>query len=172
LRLLFNFFIELAWLRRAPQDLPASPVLLVLVVLFGLAAGLLLAMTAGVRLGSGLVQTVLDIGLMLGALAVALRLIGRPARFLQTATALIGVDTLITLMALLPVGLARPVETENGLLALAGLLFMLLIAWSVLAIGHILRHAFELALFQGMAIAVGFDLLSFVIIGGIVDAAG
>ncbi|NEX16149.1 MAG: hypothetical protein C1943_05815 [Halochromatium sp.] len=168
---IINFFIDLALLRRAPQDLPASAALLLLVLAAGLVAGLLLALTAGVGLGSGLLQSLLDLGLMLGALSLALRLLERSQRFLQTATALLGVDTLITLMALLPVGLARPVDTESGLLALAGLLFMLLVAWSVLATGHILRHAFGLTLMQGAAIAIGFDLLSFVIVGGIVDSA-
>jgi hypothetical protein len=169
---ILNFFIDLALLRRAPQDLPASPVLLLLVLVAGFGAGLLLALTAGVGIGSGLVQSLLDLGLMLGAVSVALRVLERRERFLQTATALVGVDTLITLMALLPVGLARPVDSESGLLALAGLLFLLLVAWSVLATGHILRHAFGVTLLQGAAIAIGFDLLSFVVVGGIVDAAG
>lgn len=169
---IFNFFVELALLRRAPQDLPPSQALLFLVLMVGLCAGLLLAMTAGVGLASGLLQSLLDLALMLGALSLALRLLERRERFLQTATALVGVDTLITLMALLPVGLARPVDRDSGLLALAGLLFLLLVAWSVLAIGHILRHAFGLTLLQGAAIAIGFDLLSFLIISGIVDGAG
>jgi hypothetical protein len=169
LLVIINFFIELALLRRAPQDLPASSALLALVLVVGLASGLLLAMTAGVGLASGLVQSLLDLGLMLAALSVGLRLVGHPGRFLQTATALIGVDTLITLIALLPVGLARPSDAESSLLALAGMLFLLLVAWSVLAIGHILRHAFGLTLLQGAAIAIGFDLLSFVIVGGIAD---
>jgi hypothetical protein len=169
---IINFFIELALLRRAPQDLPASSVLLLLTALAGLCAGLLLGLTAGVGLASGLLQSLLDLALLLGALAVALRQIGHPMRFLQTATALMGVDILISLLALLPVGLARPVDSESGVLALAGLLFMVLVAWSVLATGHILRHAFGISLLQGAAIAIGFDMLSFVIIGGIIDSLG
>jgi hypothetical protein len=172
LRVIINFFIELALLRRAPQDLPASQALLLIVLVVGVAAGLLLAMTAGVGLASGIVQSLLDLGLMLGALWLALQFVAHRERFVQTATALTGIDTLITLMALLPVGLARPADADSGLLALAGLLFLLLVAWSVLATGHILRHAFGLTLVQGAAIAIGFDLLSFVIVGGIVDTLG
>ncbi|WP_242519309.1 hypothetical protein [Halochromatium roseum] len=168
---IINFFIDLALLRRAPQDLPASPALLLLVLLVGLGAGSLLAITAGVDLGDGLLQSLLDLALTLGALSLALRLVERQQRFLQTATALVGVDTLITLLALLPVGMARPVDSESGLLALAGVLFLLLVVWSVLAVGHILRHAFSLSLLQGAAIAIGFDLLSFVIVGGVIDGA-
>jgi hypothetical protein len=172
LLVIINFFIELALLRRAPQDLPASQVLLAIVLFVGIGAGLLLAMTAGVGLASGLVQSLLDLGLMLAALWLALRFVAHGERFVQTATSLIGLDTLITLMALLPVGLARPADADSGLLALAGLLFLMLVAWSVLATGHILRHAFGLTLVQGAAIAIGFDLLSFVIVGGIVDTVG
>ncbi|MEA3642150.1 MAG: hypothetical protein VBE63_19740 [Lamprobacter sp.] len=167
-----NFFIDLALLRRAPQDLPASSALLLLLLVAGLGAGLLLGLTAGVGLGNGLLQSLLDLGLMLGTLWAALGLLERRERFVQTATALLGVDTLITLIALLPIGLARPLDAESGLLALAGLLFLMLVAWSVLATGHILRHAFDLTLLQGAAIAIGFDLLSFVIVGGLVEAAG
>lgn len=169
---IINFFIELALLRRAPQDLPASGALLLLVLVVGVGAGLLLALTAGVGIGSGLLQSLFDLALMLGALSLALRLLKRRERFLQTATALVGVDTLITLMALLPVGLARPVDSDSGLLALSGLLFLLLVAWSVIATGHILRHAFGLTLLQGAAIAVGFDMLSFVIVGSVIEGAG
>ncbi|MFP4062562.1 MAG: hypothetical protein ACLFNA_07240 [Halochromatium sp.] len=169
---IINFFIELALLRRAPQELPASRVLFSLLLVVGLGAGLLLALTAGVGLASGLLQNLLDLTLMLGALWVALSLCERRARFLQTATALLGVDSLITLLALLPVGLARPENAESGLLALAGLLFLLLVVWSIAAAGHILRHAFEVTLLQGAAIAIGFDVLSFVIVGGLAEGAG
>lgn len=169
---IINFFIELALLRRAPQELPASPALFSVVLVVGLGAGLLLALTAEAGLGSALLQSLLDLALMLGALWVALSLLERRARFLQTATALIGVDTLITLLALLPAGLAQPVNAESGLLALAGMLFLLLVVWSILAAGHILRHAFALTLPQGVAIAVGFDLLSFMIVSGLIDGAG
>jgi hypothetical protein len=172
LLVIINFFIELALLRRAPQELPASTALLGMVLIVGLGAGLLLGVTAGVGFASGLLQSLLDLSLMLGALAAALRLLRLGARFLQTATALVGVDILITLLALFPVGLARPTDADSGLLALAGLMFLLLVAWSVLATGHILRHAFGLTLLQGAAIAIGFDLLSFVLIGGIVDTVG
>lgn len=171
LLVIINFFIDLALLRRAPQDLPSSSALLLMVLAAGLLAGLLLAVTAGAGVGIGLLQSILDLALMLAALSLALRWMGRPQRYLQTATALIGVDTLISLMALLPVGLARPVDADSGLLALAGLLFLMLVGWSVLATGHILRHAFSLTLVQGAAIAIAFDLLSFVVVGGVVDSA-
>jgi hypothetical protein len=60
-------------------------------------------------------------------------------------------------LALVPVGLL-PADTESQGAVLGGLLFMALIGWSVLVTGHILRHAFDIALAQGVAIAVAYDV--------------
>lgn len=165
-----HYFVELCLLRRNPQDLPASNGLAALVIGVGLLGGLLLSITAGGSLFSGLVQTALDFGLMLGVLYLAMRALDKTPRFLQTATALVGADTLIGLLALVPVGLLGPELEESPMLMLAGLMFLALVVWSVIIAGHILRHAFEIRLGQGVAIAITFDLLSFLIIGGLVSA--
>jgi hypothetical protein len=41
----------------------------------------------------------------------------------------------------------------------------------VLIAAHILRHAFDIKLMQGAVIAVAFDILSFVIVGGVTQGA-
>ncbi|KAA6185197.1 hypothetical protein F2Q65_09830 [Thiohalocapsa marina] len=164
---ILHFFVELCLLRRRPQDLPGSRALLGLVVLAALLGGMLLAITAGASVMAGLAQTALDILLLLGALHLGLKLLNRQPRFLQTATSLLGADTLIGVVALLPVGLAAPGTDAGGQLMLAGLLFLGLVVWSVLVAAHILRHALEIRLAQGAAIAVAFDILSFMLIGGL-----
>ncbi len=167
---LVYFFIELCLLRRNPQDLPASGALFGLVLAVALLGGLLLAVTAGASLVGGLAQTLLNLLLMLGVLHVALKALNRQARYLQTATALVGADALIGFVALLPVSLARPATTaaEPGAdVLLAGLMFLMLVGWSVLVVGHILRHAFGLSLAQGVIIAIAFDVFSFVIISAL-----
>jgi hypothetical protein len=168
---IFNFFLDLALLRRAPQDLPASSVLFALVLLVALLGGILLAITAGAPVMVGSVQTVLDFDLILGALYLTLNVVKRPSRFLQAATALIGTETLIGLLALLPVSLATPAGGDTGLLAMAGLMFLGLVGWSVVISGHILRHTFSITLMQGVAIAIGFDLLSFVVVGAMTEGS-
>ena len=161
------FFVDLCLLRRRPQDLPASSALLALVLGAALLGGMLLSSAAGASLAIGFGQTALDLLLMLGALHLALKLLDKRERFIQTATSLVGAETLIGLAALLPVGLAGPNAQESAQLLLAGLLFMALVAWSVLVTAHILRHAFDISLMQGAAIAVAFDILSFVLVGGL-----
>lgn len=162
-----HFFLELCLLRRKPQDLPASAALLAMVLSAGLLGGVLLSVTAGAALWEGAGQTALDFLLMLGALHVALKITGKLPRFVQTATALVGADTLIGLLALLPVGLASPTIEDSPRLLMAGLMFMALVAWSVLITAHILRHAFDIKLMQGAMIAVAFDIFSFMIVGAL-----
>lgn len=162
-----HFFIDLTLLRRAPQDLPASQALLGVVVLAALCASLLLSGSAGVGIGLGLLQAVLDLALMLGALYVALNWLKRAPRFLQTGTALVGADTLIGLLALLPLGLVGATAEDSSAFALGALLFLGLVVWSVLVAGHILRHAVGVSLLQGAGIAIGYKLLALMLIGAI-----
>ncbi|MGD9298286.1 hypothetical protein [Thiohalocapsa sp.] len=166
---LVHFFIELCLLRRNPQDLPASGALFGVVLAAAVLGGLLLSVTAGASLAAGFTQTLLDLLLMLGVLHLALKALNKQTRYLQTATSLVGADVVIGLVALLPVSLAAPAAgAEPGPDALiAGLLFLALVGWSVLVVGHILRHAFDLSLAQGVVIAIAFDVFSFVVISAV-----
>ncbi len=168
------FFIDLCVLRRKPQDLPASPALFGIVLGVALLGGLLLSVTAGASLVTGLGQTLLDLLLMLGVLHLALKALNKQARYLQAATALVGADVVIGLVALLPVSLVRPVvvgaEPGSDML-IAGLLFLALVAWSVLVVGHILRHTFDLTLAQGVVIAIAFDVGNYFVISALTQGA-
>lgn len=159
-----HFFIELSLLQRKPQDLPASPVLLALMLGVGLLGGVLLSITAGANLWASIGQKSLDLLLMLGALHLGLKLTGKLPRFLQTATALVGADTII-------VGLAGPNASDSEQLVLAGLMIIALLAWSVAIGAHILRNAFDIKLIQGAIIVVVFYSLSFLLVGGLTQGA-
>ena len=84
---LFRFFVELALLRRGPQDLPASPVLLALLaglnVVVGAANGTDLFGGARAAFGANLLDLLLSM-LLLFAL---LQFKGHLARWQQTAMA-------------------------------------------------------------------------------------
>lgn len=162
---ILHFFIELSMLRRKPQDLPTSPVLLALVLVAGMLGGILLSVTAGAAWSAGIGQTALDLLLMLGALHLGLKLTNRLPRFVQTATALVGADTLVGVVALVPVGLVGPSVEDSQQLVVPGLMFIVLVAWSVVIAAHILRHAFDIKMAQGAVIAIAFDIVSFLIVG-------
>lgn len=159
---LIAFFLALCLLRRAPQDLPASPALFALTLLGQLLIGMLLVRVVGLPLGLGLVQELVDTAFMLLALYLGLALAGHPARLLQAGTALLGVGVVLGLIIAVPLGLLPEDETVPAppLLALA---VLGIIAWSVLVTGHIIRHAFELRLSQGAVIALAYFMTSYLL---------
>jgi hypothetical protein len=157
---LIKFFVELCLLRRPPQDLPASETLLGLVLIADLAVGLLVGITAGLSWLTSLLQGVAEILLMMTALYVALTQLKRRARFLQSATALLGSGALLGLVAIPPLSLNPTGSQESDLAALGAFLLLGLVIWGLLVTAHILRHAFSITLGQGAAIAVAFQIVT------------
>ena len=157
---LLQFFWELVLLRRAPQDLPASQALLLLMVIANILVG-----TLGAAANLGGVQVAFAASLfdaaIIGALLYgALRLAGRTARFMQTATALFGVGALFGLTMLLAMLLSTALRIE----AIAPFVVLGLLAWVHVALGHVLRHALEMELWAGIAVAVGFTVVGIVLV--------
>jgi hypothetical protein len=167
LQALILFFAELCALRRTPQELPASEVLLAVVALAGFVVGLMVGLVAGLPIGSSLFQTFAEIALTLAALFTALRLMGLQARFTQSATALLGSGALIGVIALIPLSFNPTGSEETDLAALGALLLLVLFVWSVVVTGHILRHTFRISLGQGAAIAVAFKLGMVLVVGAL-----
>ncbi len=163
---LIQFFVELCLLRKAPQDLPASSALLGTVLVVDLLAGMLLGsavgLSAGLTLAEGLVEVIFTLALLYGAL----QMLNRLPRFQQTATALLGAGALLGVLGMIPLSLL-PTGAQNAQSGVAALLFLLLIGWSILVTGHILRHAFDLRLGQGVVIAVFYNLLAYSLVSGL-----
>lgn len=163
---LARIFVNIALLRRGPQDLPASGFLL----------GVLLLVSGLVNLGVAFAFE-LDVGLMLGrfVLAAALSLIltiavlsiaSRPQRFLQTATAMIGAELVTVPFGLLLFILAKPygnfTEHPEWLQFLDGLYE----AWNIVIAGYIYRMALERSLFVGVLVAFACEIIVVLAIQG------
>jgi hypothetical protein len=73
-------------------------------------------------------------------------------------------------MVLVPLGMA-PSGEDAELRGLSALLFMALLAWSVLVTGHILRLTLDLTLVQGALIAVAYNLLAYTLLGALFTGA-
>ena len=160
---LIKFFVELALLRRRPQDLPASPVLLllfaVLNVVLGAANGAKLFGGFGNALGANLIDLLFSM-LVLFAL---LQIRGHPRRWLQTTSAFLGLGVLAgILMTLVQI----PVEAV-GTPGSVALLNLVLIIWLHLALGGVLRHALEVPLALGVVIVLAYTVMSFTLIARI-----
>jgi hypothetical protein len=154
LRLIFAF-VEIMLHRRGPEHLPAAGFLFGTVLLVSLAVEL-----AALRLSAvverPLLLTLVDTALDLVFVWAVLRLFDRERRFKQTATALLGADTLLNLLSL-PLVLWN--QSLEGATAPA-LLFLLLAIWSIDIAGFILSRTLERPYALGVAIMLGYVLLS------------
>lgn len=170
LKRLVSYFAELCFLRAAPQDLSASGLMFGLTFGVNLAVTLLLVASTEADRLTALWQSLLDTALMLGALYLVLRAKAWAGRFVQTSTALLGSSALLGLLTLPMVQLGRGPTDSIATVAAAWLLVVVL-AWSMLVMGHILRHALELRLGQGVLIAVAFSMVTYVLINAVFPVA-
>lgn len=164
---LILFFVELCTLRRAPQDLPASGILLGIALAADLFAGMLVGVTADIHWWTSLLQGFVEIAAMLIALYAALNLMNMTARFLQSATALLGSGALLGLLALLPLSVNSSGTQATNLATLGALLLLALVIWGIVVTGHILRHTFGITLGQGAAIAFTFEIATILLVTGL-----
>src|ERR1700688_297954 len=153
-------FWDIALWRRSPAQLPASLFLLGLVAS---AVALLEALGALLQPGPSdriVTRVVLSVRLPLGIAWVLLAIARHGQRFLQTGIAMLGVAVLAELVMyplgslLSVVGSDRPAAIPLGLLMFVGLI------WYLLACANIWRAALDSGLGLGIAISVGYLLLS------------
>jgi hypothetical protein len=155
LKALLNYFVDLCLLRVGPQDLPVSIPLLSILTGLNILVGWVMIVDARGGLLTAFGESLFETGLMLAALYFALKSQQRLARFPQTATALMGSGLLLGLLALPLISWSQRAESIE-----AGLLLLLLILWSIVVMGHILRNSFELSLSIGVGLAFGYTLLA------------
>jgi hypothetical protein len=153
-------FWDIALWRRSPAHLPSSLFLLGLV-----AAAVALLEVLGALLPPGpsdriFTRIALSVGLPLSFAWVVLAIARHRQRFLQTGSALLGVAVLAELVLyplgslLNVVGTDKPAAIPIGLLLFAGLI------WYLLACANIWRAALDSGLGLGLAVSVGYLLLS------------
>jgi hypothetical protein len=152
-------FLDIVLWRRGPQDLPASPLLL------GLTAGAYVVVST-VQLamldepvGAWVVFLLIDPILLAGGVYLLLRLFGKQARFLQTATAVFGTGVVLGLALFLPV---QWIATQAGLSpqsTLAGLIALATVILFALVTGRILKLATDSNMFTGVTLALMYFLL-------------
>jgi hypothetical protein len=155
MKTLLNHFVDLCLLRKGPQDMPFSSLLLVATGLLNVLVGVLMIVDVRNGVAGALGESLFDTGLMLTVLYFALQSQNRRARFVQAATALMGSGLLLGLLALPLISWSRNADSGE-----AGLLLLALIIWSMVVMGHILRHTFEVGLGIGIGLAFAYTLLS------------
>jgi hypothetical protein len=139
---LVRLFTQIAMLRRGPQDLPASAVLLALTILGYLAVNFLVSSLLPTIKGWP-AQVLVDALFTLVWYIALLRLLGRPERILQTATAVFGLQALLSPLLIASDWLMLRFGGDalwQLPVAVAGLV---LIVWLIAASSQIVRAALE-----------------------------
>ncbi len=164
---LFNYFFELCLLRAKPQDLPASGALLGLL----LAANILVGVLAFGGLYGSVVRAfmagVVENLFFLTTLGSLLYFKGLLPRFNQAATALLGSSTLLAVILIPLYSMSATGGDHTAMTAVADLGALALLIWSLLIMGHVIRHTIEIPFGRGVMFAVVYFLLSSLFVGSL-----
>jgi hypothetical protein len=88
----------------------------------------------------------IEIAFTLAWYAVLLRTVGKPERFLQTATAIFGYELVLAPVWIVAIYLSQRVKPEDALYAPVVILALALAIWIIRAGSYVLKHALELPL--------------------------
>jgi heme/copper-type cytochrome/quinol oxidase subunit 4 len=139
---LIRLYAQIALLRRGPQDLPASPLLLVLTVAAFLAVNVVVS---SVLPPENSWREILVLATLFTLLwyVLLLRLAGRPERTLQTTTAVFGFQTVLAPLAIGCSWLSRRFSPDSPWQVPIICVVLLLLAWMIAANSYIVRAALE-----------------------------
>lgn len=145
-----NLLLQICLFKKGPQDIPASTgVFQSLILAYAIVAFLNLSMSTDEL--DALFQLSVEIILVLVFAKLILLLTRKSERFIQTASALLGTDALISFFAM--PGIAS--ITANQMTLLAFVTIVLLMCWHWLVTAHIIRHAIS----QPFLFALGISFL-------------
>jgi hypothetical protein len=156
---LIRTFWEICLLQKAPQDVPYSRGLFLLLLLGGFVIDNLNLNIAlpEVAIASVIVVVSLHMLFLLGTLSALLAVMGYGARIFQTLTALIGTGIIISLLALPVLLIVSRIADDPGYF---GLILLFLNIWSLLITAHILRHALSISFLLAGLLAFGYFMMS------------
>jgi len=161
--LLAKAFWDIAIWRRTPAQLPASPLLLGLVSAVAALIEVLSAFLPPVTSERIFLRVVLSVGFPLAFAWAVLALARHRQRFVQTGTALLGVGVLAALVLYPLSSLIHIFGSDNPASLALGVLSVIGFIWYLLACANIWRSALDSGIALGIAVSVGYMLLSLVL---------
>ena len=151
---ILKLFFDICRLKKGPQDFPASDWLFrLLIIVCAVVDFSILILSFNVF--SALLQTFVEIILILGLAWVILYVAKRQARYQQTVSALLATDALISFMAF--PAIAVLLNDESGLISFV---ISLLIIWHWVVSGHIFSRALDQPFTFGLGVAFLYILMS------------
>jgi hypothetical protein len=153
MREIIRLYTQIAVLRRGPQDVPASLLLLVLTVAGYLAVNYLVssALPPDEHWRGPLLA---DTAFMLVWYVALLQLLGRRERILQTMTAVFGLQSLLTPVLIAAQWLIRRVGQDETWQVAVTCLWLLGIVWLIAANSHVVKAALEWSSSASVALVI------------------
>lgn len=161
MKALWSLFWQLCQLKRGPDDVPYSVQLLLLVALLDCALGIggqLLAQPDRLRIAVSL--TLLALAMDAIALWGLLAFKRLQARWVQALTAIVGIDLLLSLVALPLTLLSLVVEPKSFMIGIVVVTQMLLVGWNIGLRGFVLHRALNIGMLQGNMLSLMLFLLN------------
>lgn len=169
---LFRLFFDICLLQRGPRDVPASRWLFHFTVLAYLGSSLLLLVLDGGPFWQSVVKAALDLAVLMGIVQGVLYWRRLQDRVLQTLTALLGTGVVLALIALPVVRWLYLGAASGQVEALPAMLWLVMLVWNIVVIGHIMRHALEVQMVWGVLVGMGYLTVSVTLIELLFPTAG
>ena len=161
MKALWTLFWQLCQLRRGPEDVPYSLQLLLLLGLLDVALGVggqLLAQPDRLRIAVSL--TLLALAMDAIALWGLLAFKKLQGRWVQALTAIIGIDLLLSLVALPLTLISLAVQPSSFMIAIVVVTQMLLVGWNIGLRGFVFHRSLNIGMLQGNVLSLALFLLN------------
>ncbi len=158
--------LQLLRLRASPADLPPSTAALAWLLAIDIAISAFFLLASGSESPIGL-DIAIGLALQLLLPWLILTQLGKGARFLQTAIALIGVDVMLTAVLLPLASWGSQLANTNPtgpLTQLVSMVMLVAVIWMIMVFGHIYRCALDFPRLGGILVALGV-MLTQVLVG-------
>jgi hypothetical protein len=153
---LIQLFTQIALLRRGPQDLPASLLLLGMTVIGYFGINFLVSSMMPPIKGwpPHLLVDVVDVIFELTWYVVLLRLAGRSERTLQTTTAVFGFQAVLSPLLIVSQWLLLRFGQDTAWELPIALVWLVLVIWVIAAISHVVKAALEWSSAASVALVI------------------
>ena len=156
-------FLDICLLRKGPQDLPKSSVLLTLCLILYTALDVLLTVQTR-PFTDALLVSLVDVGFLLLATSLILKQHRHIERLGQTMTALFGTGVILGIFIFPLVYGGVQNQYEDWLQQIIVLLFLVMVIWNITVLAHIVRHAISTSMGIGIMIAILYIWMSSLLI--------
>jgi hypothetical protein len=155
MRELIRLFTQIALLRRGPQDVPASMLLLAMTVVgYSGVSFLVSSLMPPIKGWPERLVIVIDVAFTLAWYAVLLRLVGRSERTLQTTTAVFGFQAVLSPLLIISDWLVLRFAQDTTWNLPVALMWLVILIWVIAANSHVVKAALEWSSAASVALVI------------------